>query len=317
MIYGDEKRLQMARSILPSRRSFRKDRQQIHQAARRAASARLRSYDEDKAPTAREDPRREVRGLVRWRRALDKLRHFEHWAERVTAALPAGARLPAMRALLPRDLIGQHALGHLRALDHFAEPGELAMRQASRRRWEATRAPVTAAERRRLLGLVGRHGEAWALLCAEVGASHRSCQWPLGRAAVEVARTREGWAPLEPARFGPVGPRRAPLRLEEPQEGPTQKPRRPMKGTAAPPDAAEQEAILLLIEAAAAAPRTVPAGARTVLVRERLRRGRWQLRRSPTLPNPASHPEWLAALDRFLQRYRNLGGDLGRVRRGY
>ena len=117
----------MARSILPSRaRSMPAQLATVRRAARHrvardlASLARSRpdewddwdAWDED--GDRRAYPDREIGQLVYWRRAADKLNHFERWAIEVTKHLPIEDRLGHMRAVLPRGLIGDHAMSHLR-----------------------------------------------------------------------------------------------------------------------------------------------------------------------------------------------------------
>lgn len=113
----------MARSILPSRhrRTARAAKARIKRAHRRSvardleAAARLRDLHEwDDDADLRRRPSADIRRVVQGRRAGDKLHHFERWAIAVTADLPVEERLDAMRRRLPRGLVGDHAMAHLR-----------------------------------------------------------------------------------------------------------------------------------------------------------------------------------------------------------
>lgn len=118
----------MARSILPSRaRSMPAQLATVRRAARHSISHELASLarhrpaddwsewdDWDENADLRAYPDAEIGQLVYWRRAADKLNHFERWAIEVTKDLAADDRLGHMRALLPRGLIGNHAMSHLR-----------------------------------------------------------------------------------------------------------------------------------------------------------------------------------------------------------
>lgn len=127
MIYGDQKSRVMARSILPSRyRGAARDRAFIHRSARRATKQSLQRIRgdvdvwEDGVDFA-EATWRELRGFVNDRRGADKLNHFHRWAYARTRELPKTDRLDSIRAVLPRGLIGDHALTHL-AFDRRLNP---------------------------------------------------------------------------------------------------------------------------------------------------------------------------------------------------
>lgn len=84
----------------------------------------LRLIDEDGELRDRFDPRctpqRKVAYEVGERRAADKLAHFERWAVLISKDIPEyDARMAKMRALLPKGLIGNHAMSHIRHHDEF------------------------------------------------------------------------------------------------------------------------------------------------------------------------------------------------------
>lgn len=51
---------------------------------------------------------------------LGQVAPFLRWAEAITAHLPAADRIGAMRAILPSNLIGRHAVTHLELVEHFS-----------------------------------------------------------------------------------------------------------------------------------------------------------------------------------------------------
>ncbi|MFN0089322.1 MAG: hypothetical protein ACKVWR_03490 [Acidimicrobiales bacterium] len=123
-VYGEEKRLQMARSVLISRGSVREDRQRAHRRARVRARAALRTaslgdgFDERPLGSGAQG---EIADLVYLRRAWDKTAPFERWADAQAAELGSTpqSRLAAMRARLPKNPAGRHALSHLAYRDGF------------------------------------------------------------------------------------------------------------------------------------------------------------------------------------------------------
>lgn len=118
-----DKHRDMARSILPSKaRSTTDQLVRTRRVGRRSISRELAllarhapvpndTWDED--TDLRAYPDIEIREIVRWRRAADKLNHFERWAIEVTKALPLEDRLGHLRAVLPKGLVGEHAMSHL------------------------------------------------------------------------------------------------------------------------------------------------------------------------------------------------------------
>lgn len=128
MLYGDEKSLEMARSILPSTRSkqARAQKRMVNKRERAVARHALRHVDpvdyevDQRYPLGWQDKRH--RDYLIWeRRAADKLSHFETWAEQVTADMPKQDRLSYIKKILPDGLIGQHAVSHIDWKDHFCE----------------------------------------------------------------------------------------------------------------------------------------------------------------------------------------------------
>lgn len=125
MRHGDHKARDMARSILPSRwRGAQGERARLQRAARRQVHGSLRWLLRD--PGAWEDGvdfdetlGGQLSSFVWQRRAADKLNPFMRWAAEHTRALPLASRLGAMRAVLPRGVIGAHAVQHLERRPDF------------------------------------------------------------------------------------------------------------------------------------------------------------------------------------------------------
>ncbi|MBL8923361.1 MAG: hypothetical protein JNJ54_31200 [Myxococcaceae bacterium] len=123
----------MARSLLPSRwRSASHAKALAKRANRREVARALAALEED--PEAWEDEvglfatsDRAVRQVVERRRSSDKVNPFIRWATATTREVPKAARLGVLRGVVPKGLIGEHALTHLARLEAFdARP---------RRRW--------------------------------------------------------------------------------------------------------------------------------------------------------------------------------------
>jgi hypothetical protein len=138
---GDKTR-DMARSLLPSagRKGARKARAHVSRRTRHRASAALDAVrrsllNADAAPGLDVDSSRDMRSVVTRRRYKDKVAPFQRWARAVTADAPRESRLSQVRGLLPRGLIGEHALSHLKSDRHF-ESEHARMRQAA---WRAER----------------------------------------------------------------------------------------------------------------------------------------------------------------------------------
>jgi len=134
VLYGESKRRQMARSILPStsRREARKDLGRLRRRSRRRSHQELGSLTvcadvpevlrawEDAGFDPRRWDQRSIKEVVWERRLWDKVAPFLRWAEAITAHLPAADRIDAMRAILPANLVGWHAVSHLQQLEHFS-----------------------------------------------------------------------------------------------------------------------------------------------------------------------------------------------------
>jgi hypothetical protein len=146
MVYGDEKAREMARSLLPSknREAARQSRARTHRAERRRSrmkTARL-AWDpesfEDFVALDRNSSE-ELRHMVWRRRGGDKVAPFIRWATAIARPLPQETRMSHIRALVPRGLIGDHALQHLAHQECFEHPNETVLREARRRAWARNR----------------------------------------------------------------------------------------------------------------------------------------------------------------------------------
>jgi len=125
-----DKHRDMARSILPSkhRRQAAKAKGVVKRRARHEIRQQLRVLqvhdlstidDWDASFNCRAWPDAKISSLVARRRQADKLNHFERWAIAITATLPIEERLGHMAAILPKGLIGDHAISHLVRLPEF------------------------------------------------------------------------------------------------------------------------------------------------------------------------------------------------------
>jgi hypothetical protein len=115
MIYGAEKVRDMGRSILPAKRNSgrtaSRDKRRVNRARRR--------WDKQYPDCPRRKHVNDMREIVMMRRDSDHLNHFYRWSESVTAHLPIGDRLKYIKGILPKGLIGNHALEHLEIRTHF------------------------------------------------------------------------------------------------------------------------------------------------------------------------------------------------------
>lgn len=149
----------MARSILPckNRGAARAAKAGIKRAARHAIDRELRAVallsdlDEwDAAADLRREPRSEISWAVRWRRGGDKLNHFERWAVAITRDLRPEDRLGSVASRLPRGLIGDHALSHLRRRPELNPQLALGHRRLAWERRHRAQAEALSREQREL-----------------------------------------------------------------------------------------------------------------------------------------------------------------------
>src|ERR1051325_456798 len=108
-----EKLRTMARSILPSknREAARKGKTALKRQVRRTVRHDLRTQDFE---TTRRDLRRDANqsSNVAWRRGGDKINHFNRWCRAITRGMPPEDAVSYVRGLLPRNVIGEHAVTH-------------------------------------------------------------------------------------------------------------------------------------------------------------------------------------------------------------
>lgn len=136
MLYGPEKAREIARSILPStrRRSTRTDLAYLKRASRRRVRQTLHDWAGYDDPLEFEghiwdyhspNPHHDgywggLSAIVDDRRNGDKLGALLKWAPAVTAHLDDPEdRYMAIKAILPDNLIGRHALSHLINMEEF------------------------------------------------------------------------------------------------------------------------------------------------------------------------------------------------------
>lgn len=121
----------MVRSILPSkaRRGARKAKAMENRRVRRSVRYDLRRT------SGEGDLFRDAyhRSMVHNRRAADKLNHFMRWCRAKTYGMSTRQALDYVRAILPKNLIGDHAYGHWEswlAYSRWAYPRDLQARRA-------------------------------------------------------------------------------------------------------------------------------------------------------------------------------------------
>ena len=138
MLYGEEKRREMARSVLPSnaRKSARDGLRAIARSHRRRGRQALREMRDNLCDEADDDlvadveDRLETRltnsqarrkgelwSVIDRRREADKIHPLMRWAPAAVAHLDVEDRLPTLRSWLPDGVIGWHAMTHLDWVD--------------------------------------------------------------------------------------------------------------------------------------------------------------------------------------------------------
>jgi hypothetical protein len=310
-IYGEEKRLQMARSILPSKaaKTARRRKTQHKRRNRRKINMLLAEAARDWEAVEEEDfhayPNREIAYAVRERRNADKLNHFERWAPLVTSG-PPDQRLAQMRAMLPKGLIGFHAISHLEFYDEFRTCPHLY-------NWGGgSRDPITVrarqmkrAEMARFIYRFIEDNRVHRLFNDWMKACHKPVEWLVGYKPVEVtdgppigwSRNPRGRDPNGIYEF--VGPKA-----------------RWCTGLG------DIEDFLDDLYAAARAPARVPVK-KKILTRYFYKVGyKPETDRTYTVetvvkarPNPDRHGEWLHGLRTFILAYLKSGGDFEALRR--
>lgn len=122
-IYGEEKLLQISRSILPSkqRQNARFEKRYTARSERRISRQRLKSFEDYDELDFNIPIKRRFSFTVQNRRDADKLSHFERWAEKKANSFgdTPSERICKLRKILPKGLIGEHAISHLRWLNKY------------------------------------------------------------------------------------------------------------------------------------------------------------------------------------------------------
>lgn len=190
MLYGDEKRREMARSILPStaRKSARVNKRINNKRARAKVRAELRRclFDEEYADEADLFYEPSWSYIVRDRQEADKLNHFMRWAEAITQDIPRDDRLKYVRGLLPDGLIGWHAVSHLEFRDHFKTQAEIDQWEARVRSWGTARKRRTREEDIELLWEIMEDSRLHRLFNRWVKSVHSMVIWRFPDREVEV-----------------------------------------------------------------------------------------------------------------------------------
>jgi len=182
-MHSDKER-DMARSLLPSRwrgaatAKAQAKRSTRHEVSRVMATLSVDPDAWDDADGVFDDSTIDVRGVVNRRRSSDKVNPFIRWATQTTKHLPKPSRLRHLRGVLPKGLIGDHALTHLAR----EEPFDLRLaRPWNRRRLLLDRGHV-ANVLRRVLEVRGGHALVNEVLTRHAIVDERS-QQPLARGA--------------------------------------------------------------------------------------------------------------------------------------
>ena len=340
MYYGDEKKRQMARSILPSKkgRSSKWRLTEIRRNKRRAARQDLRAMltEEDFGEFTERDLYRDdntdIYRAVGDRRDADKLTHFVNWAIKITDGMEPDARMAHMKSVLPGNLIGWHARQHLRFTDEFdLNP----LRWGSWGRY-ASKRPHPFQHRHLpekfdvapVLSMIIESEAARDALQAYMQKKHVPCIWTISygvpkRERVEVFRpSRKGMYSKHFRRGGywEVTYTVTPNILAERSVGPSVPPFVPGRGCGV-------EAFLEALESASSAPKTIvsPTGPwwheSKSTQRAISERGQgpetcifWvvgtEKKNLKTRMNPDHHPEWLEAVTRFCKAWVESNGDV-------
>lgn len=135
-IYGEAKKRNMCRSVLPStaRKGAREDLRNIKQRNRSSIRRELRqiaqpqvadevvaNYDEASCDLSYY-PNADINWAVRERRDADKIMPLMRWAPHLVRDVRLEDRLSKLRSILPDNLIGRHAISHLEYHDDFYLP---------------------------------------------------------------------------------------------------------------------------------------------------------------------------------------------------
>lgn len=316
MIFGEQKHREMARSILPSksRKGARDSLRIIKQQNRTATRQALRRVLFDEEYEVEDDvdlgyyPYEKIRGVVNDRRGRDKIAHFEKWAIKITKDIetPDG-RLAHMRGILPKGLIGDHAISHLRGYDEF-ETEDFRFGFA-RNRFDAealaiakkARLEKEAATRIRVLNEVVASGWGVSVLNSRILRSHSRVVWDVLARNVPTQKFI-GNAYVTVYKDDYVGV------LVSDDVHP-----RLFRGSL------DIEPFIADLWKAAAVTKALPTSAKRV--RQAVNRYgtegiEYVIKRGRVLRNPESHPEWWSAFYAFLDVWEREKGDRRKVERG-
>jgi hypothetical protein len=134
--YGEAKKRDMMRSILPStrRKGARDDLAHIrrnnrhhinqHLAEFRGPSSGAIEHYEYGDYDLNHYPDGEIKWAVWERRAADKVAPIIRWAQQITKDLPQKERMDYMRSILPDTTIGRHALQHIESAPGMEDPDD-------------------------------------------------------------------------------------------------------------------------------------------------------------------------------------------------
>lgn len=130
-IYGEAKKRNMARSILPStaRKGAREDLAQAKRSARSKVNqslSRFKGYADEVVDLYDEDsddlefyPDHRISEIMWERRASDKVGPVQRWAVAITKDIRKQDRLSYMMSLMPDNTIGRHACDHVAWMEEF------------------------------------------------------------------------------------------------------------------------------------------------------------------------------------------------------
>lgn len=138
-----EKLRTMTRSILPSkaRKRARKAKARAKRRDRRIVRQELtRHSDADFADATKFDLLRvtPLTWIVWERRGADKLNHFMRWCDSLTRGMPRAQKIDSVRAILPKNLIGDHAFGHWEWHCKRQRRARMTYREIARRRQQSS-----------------------------------------------------------------------------------------------------------------------------------------------------------------------------------
>lgn len=154
MIYGKDKAKNMSRSILPSTRSSGAgfDKAKAKRATRHSVKTELQrttidpDYYDETDTDFEEDAN--VSRIVNDRRGGDKTAPLQRWAKAITKKVDRDSRLSHVKSLLPENVIGEHALGHVKGDDHFSSRAKIILDKNKELNRQDKYAAINVAEKR-------------------------------------------------------------------------------------------------------------------------------------------------------------------------